>query len=192
MSLLFMLGPFLKFEGQPVLLKHPLAQDLSRSIPALEDPQGGLRIPLPALPIYRGIEPLRSFHHFDRFGIVLALAAGTLAGLGLSRLSDRLAKPGRIALATGCLLLLLLELNTQPQPQVTSLAGMERPVDTWLAALPEQHVIAEYPLSYTPKAQSLYFTTRHGQKIIHGYSIIWPTGFLEALPVLERFPDESP
>ncbi|MCA9970187.1 MAG: hypothetical protein KC425_08225 [Anaerolineales bacterium] len=174
-SLLLMLGPFVKWQGQPVTL--PLA--------------GGVRVPLPALLIYDLAPPLRSFHHFGRLGMVAALGLGALAGLGLTMLLRRSRPRLRPFLVAAALLALLLELNTQPQPQVTAAAGMVRQVDAWLAAQPEPRVIVEMPLWHTAKAQSLYYSLAHGQRMVHGYSIIWPAHFLAARPALETWPAET-
>ncbi|MCA9961841.1 MAG: hypothetical protein KC443_22535, partial [Anaerolineales bacterium] len=133
----------------------------------------------------------RSFHHFGRIGMVVAIGLGILAGMGLTALTQRVKQPIRPFLLLAAFAILLLELNTQPQPQVTAIDGMVREVDAWLAAQPEQHVIMEYPLWHTPKAQSLYYYLAHQQKMVQGYSIIWPATFLEMRPILETWPEET-
>ena len=65
---------------------------------------------------------------------------------------------------------------------------MRRAVDEWLATNASDSVIIEYPLSYTMKGQSLYYTMAHRQKIVHGYSQLLPKGYTDLLPVLNQWP----
>ncbi|MEW5985434.1 MAG: hypothetical protein AB1791_02260 [Chloroflexota bacterium] len=187
LGLVLMLGPALHIQGRPVLLPIPATPFLQQNLPEILAPEGQVTVPLPALLLYRLLPPFRSFHHFGRWGLVSSLATASLAALGFTWLAGRHRLPRQLMLATGCLLLLALELNTQPLPSVTSTQQMERPVDKWLAARPEQSVIIEYPFSYTLKGQSLYYTIAHRQKIVHGSSLL-PAGFAATLPVLSQWP----
>lgn len=188
-GLLLMVGPFLQWQGEPAIIQGPNLARFSEIFPELGLDQAGIRIPMPALLIYRFIPPMRSFHHFGRLGVVAACSFGILAGLGLSTLQRRVSE--RVGIAVGALFLLLLfELNTQPLPSVTAIAGMDRDVDRWLSAQAGRSVIMEYPLWYSSKAQSLYYTIAHRQKIVHGYSIISPE-FQEMRSVLAGWPGEE-
>jgi hypothetical protein len=149
-----------------------------------------MRIPLPALVLYWVFPAFRSFHGFSRWGAMLSIGMGAMAALGLTHLAKRLGLRLRIGLSAGCLVLLLVELNMQPLPAVTSIEQMSRGVDRWLAAQPERSVIIEYPLQYTMRGQSLYYTIAHGQKIVHGYSSILPAGFPELLTTLLQWPGD--
>lgn len=168
-ALLFMVGPFLKWLDAPITLPLPA---LSGGIWAdLIAPQGGIKLPMPAYFIYKLVPPLQTFHHFGRIGLLAALGFGVLAGLGLTKLGEGRGKRTAVAIGLTCVGLLLLEINTQPQPGVTAVAGMQRPVDAWLAAQTEQSVIIEYPLEHASKSQSLYHVITHQQKMVHGYAL---------------------
>jgi hypothetical protein len=188
LSLLLMLGPTLHFMGQPISIQWPsLAETLQPLTPELIGEAGALYVPMPSYLLYKVASPFRSFHGFDRWGMVAALGMGLLAGMGLTWLSRRYWKGSSIP-AIIALLLLLAEFSPLPHT-VTSTAEMQRSVDDWLAARPEQSVIIEYPLDHTMKGQSLYYTIAHGQKIVHGYSSILPAGYAELLPTLRRWPE---
>jgi len=192
-AFVLMLGPTLHFWGKPVLLSVPdfvarFAGNLSQEygIPLWTD--AGLRVPLPALLAYMFVPPLRFFHHFGRWSLVAALALATMAGMGLSQLGTKLKPGARVISVTIVCLLVLMEINTQPISRITSTTQMHRAVDDWLAANASDSVIIEYPLSYTMKGQSLYYTMAHRQKIVHGYSQLLPKGYTDLLPVLNQWP----
>jgi len=189
-GLLLMPGPTLRFWGKPVSVHLPGASVAERIDPALVTPSRALKVPMPALVLYKLFPPFRSFHHFGRWGLLVSLGIGALAAVGLTEGSKRYSRRVQAGLGILCLLLLAVEFNTQPLPSVTSTQQMARSVDRWLAAQPEQSVIIEYPLQYTMKGQSLYYTISHWQKTVHGYSVIPPAAFSEMLPILNEWPNE--
>ena len=93
----------------------------------------------------------------------------------------------------GCaaIIILLFEFNTQPLPAITKIADIQRGVDTWLADQPEQNVIIEYPLNYAEKGQTLYYSTIHGQKIVHGVGSLLSQTYAANQPILNQWPAES-
>jgi hypothetical protein len=189
-GVILMAGPTLHWWGQAVSLRLPGASVVGRVAPMLVMPDGSLRIPMPAMALHLPIPGFRSFHHFGRWGLIASLGIAVLAGVGLTGIM-RSCKPWvRVILGIGSFLCLMLEFNTQPLPAVTPIRQMQRNVDAWLAAQPEQNVIIEYPLSYTMHGQSLYYTIAHGQKIVHGSSIL-PAGYPELLHTLNKWPGEA-
>jgi len=186
-----MVGPTLRFWGKPVSVHLPGASVVERVESTLVMPDGALKVPMPALVLYRLFSPFRSFHHFGRWGLMVSLGTGILAALGLTEGSKRHSWQVQTGLGMLCLLLLAVEFNTRPFPNVTSTHQMTRSVDRWLADQPEQSVIIEYPLQYTMKGQSLFYSISHRQKTVHGYSIIPPAAFSEMLPILNEWPGES-
>lgn len=188
-GLLFMAGPFLQWQGETVVIQWLKLSRISEISPGLKAAPGAIKLPMPALFIYRFVPPLRSFHHFGRFGVVVAMSLGILAGLGLSTIQRRFSPQVGVTIGLACLLMLLIEFNPQPLSSVTAIAGMERDVDDWLRTQPDQSTIMEYPLWYSPNAQSLYYTIAHQQKIFHGYSSI-SSQFLEMRPTLALWPEK--
>ena len=189
-GLLLMAGPFLKFQGQPIVVTWPAAQHLARIYPDLAAETGGIRVPMPALAIYKLFPPLRSFHHFGRLGMVVVLCLGTFAGLGITTIQKKLSPRAGTVFSTAVILLLLIEVNPQPQKSITSVAGMHRAVDDWLTCQPQQSVIMEYPAYYSFRPRALYNALTHQQKIIHGSSIV-SADYLERRRILELWPDGS-
>ncbi len=186
-GLLLMAGPFLKYQGKPVAISWPAAEYLADIYPDLV--AGGIRVPMPALLIYEIVPPLRSFHHFGRLGIVVVLCLGIFAGLGITSVQKKLSPRAGSFLGTAVLLLLMVELNPQPHISITSIAGMQRPVDDWFANQPEQKIIMEYPAYYSFRPRALYNALTHQQKIIHGSSIVSPE-YLEERLILEQWPEK--
>jgi hypothetical protein len=147
-----------------------------------------LSIPMPVFFLNLIFPPLRSFRHFGRWGLAASLVLAVLAGLGFTKLAIHLGPRRQAVLGLGCLLLLMLEFNTQPLPAVTSVEQMRRDVDSWLASQREQSVIIEYPLSYTTSGQTLYYTIAHKQRIVHGYGGVLPPGYHAMRTTLDQWP----
>lgn len=191
-TILLMTGPMLHWWGNPIAVKPPGAETIRQLIPELALEDGAVGIPMPALALYRLVPPFRTFHSFSRWGLPAALALSALAGLGITYLMQNRRSPVvRALMGIVPLMILLFEFNTLPLPDTTNINDIQRGVDDWLASQPEQSVIIEFPLSYTLKGQTLYYTIEHGQKIVHGAGSIFPTEFAERLPVLNTWPSEG-
>lgn len=191
-SALLMLGLTLHWMGKPLAIPVTDTTGIAKFLPLLILEDGQLGAPMPALLLYLLLSPFRTFHAFSRWGLVAMLGLSVLAGLGLSCFLER-RRPGVSRLLWGCaaVSLLLFEFNTQPLPAVTNIADVDRGVDRWLADQSEQSVIIEYPLDYATKGQTLYYSTIHGQKIVHGSGSLMPQMYTENLPVLNQWPEES-
>jgi hypothetical protein len=191
-GLVMMPGLILFVNGAPVTSNAAPLRFLGNLIPQLIQPDGSVAVPLPGLLPYLLLPPFRTFHAFGRWGLIVALALAPLAGLGLTLLQKRFSAPAaRTAIAAMALLLLLVEFNLQPLPDVTRIPDMQRQVDRWLAAQPETNTIIEYPLEHTMKGQSLYYSTIHRQKMVHGAGSIFPGPYLERLPTLRDWPSPA-
>jgi hypothetical protein len=187
-----MLGPTLHFWGQPVTLPASGLAWLQNLAPELVQGDGSVAIPMPAYIIYKLFPPFRTFHSFSRWGLIVAPVLAGGAALGITVLARRIRGRGlRLALGALATLFVLVELNIQPLPAVTRISDMQRSVDAWLAQHPDEPVLIEYPLTYTLKGHTLYYTFAHGKKIIHGAGSIFPTAFTDNLPVLAQWPGEA-
>jgi hypothetical protein len=195
-GVIMMLGMTLHFWGKPVLISAPqfissFVEDVTREKGVSLSAGGNVQVPLPSALLYLLLPPMRSFHNFGRWGLVSSLGIAILGGLGLTKVTRAWKKPQRIVLGGLACLLLLVEFNMQPLRDMTSTTQMHRSVDDWLVEHAGSGAIIEYPLSYTMKGQSLYYTMAHGQKIVHGYSTIPPQGYRDILPILNRWPEPS-
>jgi hypothetical protein len=189
-----MLGMTLHFWGKPVLVHAPkfmsnLIEDTTSAIGVSLSTGGDIQVPLPSALLYLLLPPMRSFHNFGRWGLVSSLGIAILGGLGLTKLTETRIGRQRFVLGGLACILLLVEFNMQPIGEMTSTTQMHRSVDDWLGEHAGSGAIIEYPLSYTTKGQSLYYTMAHGLNIVHGYSTIPPQGFRDMLPVLNRWPE---
>jgi hypothetical protein len=191
-STALMLGLMLHWMGEPVSFPMTNTALIERFLPMLVLENGRIGIPMPALLLYVLHSPFRSFHAFSRWGLISMLGLSVLAGLGLSSFLHH-RHPGICRALIGCAAILILgfEFNTQPLASVTRLDDIQRSVDTWLAAQPEQNVIIEYPLDYAGKGQTLYYSTIHGQKMVHGAGSLIPQLYTANLPTLNQWPAET-
>jgi hypothetical protein len=133
----------------------------------------------------------------SRFMVVGLLGIAVLAGIGFDRISGRLGRQGRVALATIVGILLVAEyaavLGVQP-------ARLEIPaIDRWLDGQPKPFVVAEVPVQRLENAGAferqetayMLHSTAHWQKTVHGYSG-WRTLFhLRLYSEMQFFPDET-
>ncbi len=193
-GVIMMLGMTLHFGGKPVLVSAPkFMSNLIAGFTSVAgvplSTGGAIQLPLPSALLYLLLPPMRSFHNFGRWGLVSCLGIAVLGGLGLTKLTETKTRRQRFVLGGLACLLLLVEFNMQPLKDMTSTTQIHRSVDEWLVEHAGSGVIIEYPLSYTMKGQSLYYTMAHGQKIVHGYSTIPPQSFRDMLPVLNRWPE---
>lgn len=133
----------------------------------------------------------------SRFMVVGLLGIAVLAGIGFDRISSRLPRRRRIALATVVGILLVAEyaatLGVRP-------GKIDVPaIDRWLDTQPKPFVVAEVPVpSPNPsdafeRQQTAYMmhSTAHWQKTVHGYSG-WRTELHSQLySEMQLFPDET-
>jgi len=125
-------------------------------------------------------------------GLIVAPILAGGAALGITALAGWIrGRAPRLALGALAVLVVLIELNIQPLPAVTRISDMQRSADAWLAQHPEETVLIEYPLTYTLKGHTLYYTFDHGKKIVHGAGSIFPTTFTDNLPILAQWPSEA-
>lgn len=185
-GLLLMPGLTLHIWGEPVTLQPGNTSWLQRFAPELIIDQETMRLPMPAYIFYKLAPPFRAFHHFSRWGLLVSLGLAVFTAVGFTHLVRHRRRLAQVGFVVALVFFMLLEFNFRKT--ITTTEQMQRGVDTWLAAQPEQSVIIEYPLTYTMKPHSLYYTIAHGQKIVHGSSL--PTTHLAAIrPVLEQWPD---
>jgi PA14 domain-containing protein len=132
-----------------------------------------------------------------RFMILGLLGFAMLAAIGFDRLTRRVSRPGRVALATAISILLVVEyagsdLGLEP-------ARIEIPaIDRWLDTRPKPFVVAEAPVhepgvSVSERYETAYMvhSTAHWQKTVHGYSGWRAILHMELYSQMQNFPDET-
>jgi hypothetical protein len=131
---------------------------------------GRLKIFMPSYFMYKVLPMVRAY---CRFGVVVILAVSVLAGFGLRFMLGRL-KSVRFKVLLSCLvcILILFEFLNFPPFKVIDLTKYPKVYD-WLKELPEDCVIAEYPLdvkgpSTGPKELYKFYQTIHNKKMING------------------------
>jgi len=148
----------------------------------------GITYPL----LYRYVPTLRSLRVPARFDLIVNLALGVLAAMGLLKLR---AQPGRVARFAGAAAIALLTIEYASSP---ALASVARPslADRWLVTQ-TRGVVLELPLprieAMWPSRESryMYEGTVHWLPMLNGYSGFFPPSYLELLAVMDRFPDSS-
>jgi hypothetical protein len=125
----------------------------------------------------------------SRFGLLVALAVITLAGIGMARVLARRSNGGVI----GAALLLLVTLELLVPLRLTPTAPTE-PVYHALAALPRGAVL-ELPIYSHPfrflRARYMLASTAHWMPIVVAYSDFIPADFMESMNVLADFPSRQ-
>jgi hypothetical protein len=135
--------------------------------------------------------PFRRLRAPARFGAIVQLALGVLSAFGLARLAR--SRPRlQVPLTLACLTLTAVEYAPHPLA-LMQIPRQPAPMYTWLAQQPPGTVTLELPV---PTPQSLprldplymYFSTRHWQPLVNGYSGHYSPRYIELLSSLEGFP----
>lgn len=139
------------------------------------------------------IGSLKALRAPGRFGILVQLALGVLASLGLARMARRWPRAGGWLIAAACVLI-VAEYATGPL-DVQRLPVKPSPVYRWLATEPKL-VTLELP---TPPPQALpyadpfymYASTWHWQPLVNGYSGHYSRRYLDIVEVMPELPDDA-
>ena len=141
------------------------------------------------------LPPFRAVRVPARFAMLVGLALAVLAGFGVARLCRGRRAPAQIASVALAIGLVTLE----SRPRAFELAVMDDrapAVYAWLASQP-RGVVCEYPVGdlqgrASPQdATYMYYSTRHWQPLVNGYSGFLPASYRELLDALRAFPDDA-
>ena len=136
------------------------------------------------------LSPLRALRAPSRFAILVQLALGVLASLGLARAAARWPRIGP-TLIVGSACLVMVEYANGPLP-VQRLPAKAPPIYSWLATQPKL-VTLEMPVP-EPHALPLhdpfymYASTWHWQPLVNGYSGHYSARYVELLKQLRSLP----
>ncbi len=129
-----------------------------------------------------------------RFGLVVALAAAAIAGLGACRLatwlSARGSLPPRLAAPVVALVFsaaFLVE-TWRPLTFAAYVDRRERAVDIWLAAHPHAGPIVEVPRGQFEEYAYTYYSTRHWRRLLNGVTSFVPLAWWRILQYVDQLP----
>jgi hypothetical protein len=136
--------------------------------------------------VYRGLRvPARMF-------VIVSVALCVLAGYGVADLLHRVEnRPWRRVAAAGLTFACLVEFQTTPS--LTRVPEIPLATCRFLAAQP-QSVVAEWPmprasaLGLTHEPVYMYYSTRHWQRLVNGYSGFYPESYIRMLDATASFP----
>ncbi|MFH1033737.1 MAG: hypothetical protein V1806_04455 [Pseudomonadota bacterium] len=147
--------------------------------------------------LYRLVPGFDTLRVPARLAVLVTLAWAVLAAYGWQRLAALW--PGRVAVRrlalSGACLLMLLESCSVPVPWL-QVYDFTPPVYQWLAAQPAGSVVFEAPTmghmgDQARDARYLYWSTKHQQPLVNGYSGFFPPGYRQMTQIAGRLPDTS-
>jgi hypothetical protein len=144
--------------------------------------------------LYDTLPPFRALRVPARFAMFVGLALAVLAGFGVARLCRGRSRLVELALVLAAVTVVTLEANNRPLQLSELPKGMPQ-VYAWLAKQPRT-VICEYPVGNLQgragpqDATYMYYSTRHWQPMVNGYSGFAPPSYFELLDRLRSFPDD--
>jgi hypothetical protein len=145
--------------------------------------------------LFDHLEPFRALRVPARFAMLAGLGMAVLGGLGIARLTRRASPRARAAIAAIAVVVLVAEGRNrtldlselpEPAPLVYRWLGAQRP-----------GVVVEYPLgdlegrAGPQDATYQYYSTRHWQRLVNGYSGFAPASYLETRAALASFPEPA-
>jgi hypothetical protein len=145
-------------------------------------------------PLSTVLSPYQGLRAPGRMFVMVSACLAVLAAHGVRALVDGGGRRS-IAMASAFVAAILVEGLAVPQPLNTLPEGPER-VYAWLAHQPPS-VVMEWPLpkpnslGITREPEYMYFSTRHWQQLVNGYSGRYPDSYLEFLHGVARFPDDQ-
>ena len=140
------------------------------------------------------LPPFRALRVPARFVMVLGLSLSILAGFGVARLCRGRSSLVQAAIVVIAVAAVTAESNNRPLQLSELPRGMPQ-VYSWLAHEPRT-VICEYPVGNLQgragpqDATYMYYSTRHWQPMVNGYSGFAPPSYFELLDRLRFFPDD--
>jgi len=175
---------------------------------------GTIPIPLPAMLVYLFAPLGNAMRTLYRFGLMTTFAVSILAGMGATRILGGSRSSRRVAARlsrdiasesepprekspwgriVGCVLLVgLVAFDFCSVPLAYGFSDVKaQPLDRWLAALPGDAVIMQFPLTRALSGNTLYRTKYHGKRAAYGHGTFYPTPYQYAMPVLGSFPSKE-
>jgi hypothetical protein len=143
-------------------------------------------------PLYDWVLPFRGLRVPARADVLVLLGTAVLAGIGLERLTSRIARRGAaIAVAASVVIVACIEYGTRPHLQM-----VDRRVSVWyhwLKTIPHA-VVFEWPtdvpwrLNQMVDVNYMYRSTLHWRPLLNGYSGHYPSSYIDLLLAMRSFP----
>lgn len=145
--------------------------------------------------LFDHVGPMRAFRVPARFGLLLGLALSILSGLALARLLR--SRSPAVASAAVAVIVAGVTAEGWMRPPIVYSLGESRPaVYEWLAGQ-MRGAVCEYPIGQIhgrPGPQDptyMYYSTRHWQPLVNGYSGFTPPSYEALVGELQAFPAPS-
>lgn len=147
-------------------------------------------IPMPGYFLFKYFPFYAKMRTFKRAAVIPILCVSALAGLGFSRISERLSPPKRIWLVTLVLVLAFMDIYPGPFPEFARIEP--RAVDLWLKEQPGSGAVVEFPFYLQEEQLHVYYSLIHDKPIVGGFFNAYPPPqYKEMKPALETFPSEN-
>lgn len=150
-------------------------------------------IPMPALFLREVIPTADSVRSWGRFSIFVVMGLDIFASAGFVLLAEQSQSVGTryIASARLPIFALFILLFTAWTGKAELVKIEPRPVDTWLAAQPDNAALMQFPVEAALSGPSMLYTKYHQKPVVFGYGTYFPFIFEENYPELWDFPDDT-
>lgn len=139
--------------------------------------------------------PMRAFRVPARFGMLLGLVLSVLSGMAVARVTRGQSRVIATLIVVICVVTVVAEGRIRP-PELSSPGERAPAVYEWLA-LQDRGAVCEFPVSRLrgrigPQDPTyMYYSTRHWQPLVNGYSGFTPPSYEALLDGLRGFPDAA-
>ena len=188
-SLILAMGPILQWNNSRVLITVPpiIAAAVQKLYVGFNLPPGKIAVPLPGLLLYHLLPFYAAIRVWARFTIPFMLVLALFAGYGAAWLLNK-NRRWQYALIVA-VTLILFEGLIAPYDNITAVSQNDRAVNQWLAGLPPDSALMEYP--YYVGKMAMYSQAQHGQPVVNGYMSIEPTHLQEVSAQLGQWPNAA-
>lgn len=143
--------------------------------------------------LFTHVAPMRAFRVPARFGMLLGLVLAVLSGYAVARLTRGRSRPIATLIVAACVIGSVGEGRIRP-PELSSPGERAPSVYDWLARQ-DRGAVCEFPLRdlrgrVGPQdATYMYYSARHWQPLVNGYSGFTPPSYDALVDGLRGFPD---
>jgi hypothetical protein len=145
---------------------------------------------LPAYYLYKYLPFFSKMRVMMRFGLFTLIFTSMMAGLGTYVLTK--SASSKIRTWVGIALLVLVFIDFYPGVLADFRPTRARPVDTWLAAQPNNGAVAQFPFDEESSQSQVYYTLISQKPFLGGYfNANSPEQYTRIQPVMDTFPSQE-